>query len=376
MDLNEIRGQLDITDQKISALYEERLKLCEKIAEFKIENHKEVLDRKREEEKLKAVRESASTEFNAEALEELYKQIMTVSRRCQYIRMGEKGIRPEMGFSPVEKLPAPKRVVYQGVEGAYSQMAAEAFFRESPEAEIAHVPFFEDAVKEAESGKADYAVVPIENSSAGAVTDTYDLLMKHDVAVAGEYFLPVRHALLGLPGAELSDIRTVYSHAQGLMQCSTFLSAHRNWQQISMANTAVAARKVMEDRDRSQAAIASTLAGKLYSLSVLQENISENEKNTTRFVVLTGRKIYRKDAGKISLIFELPHRSGSLYNLLGNFIFNHINMTKIESRPIPDRSFEYRFFADIDGNLSEPAVLNAIAGIRAEAAAVRILGNY
>ena len=160
------------------------------------------------------------------------------------------------------------------------------------------------------------------------------------------------------------------------MQSSAYLNSHRDWKQISMENTAVAARKVLEDGDPTQAAVASEIAGKLYGLKVLKPSIQNNKGNTTRFVILAKDQVYRRDAGKISICFELPHRSGTLYNMLGHFIFNHVNMIMIESRPIPGRNWEYRFFVDIEGNLEDAAVKNALKGIGAEALNFRILGNY
>ena len=227
-----------------------------------------------------------------------------------------------------------------------------------------------------ESGESEYAVLPIENSSAGAVSDNYDLLIKYHNYIVAETYVTVNHALLGLPGARLEDIHTVFSHPQALMQSSEYLNSNRQWNQVSVKNTAVAAKKVLEDGDVTQAAVASETAGRLYGLKVLKSSINYNKNNTTRFIILAKKPLYREAADKVSICFEAPHRSGSLYNLLGNFIFNNVNMVMIESRPIPGRNWEYRFFVDIEGNLSQPAVVNALNGIRSEAAVLRILGNY
>lgn len=179
--------------------------------------------------------------------------------------------------------------------------------------------------------KSDFAVLPIENSSAGAVSDNYDLLVKHNVYIVGETELPVNHALLGLPGATLEDIHQVYSHPQALMQCSQYLNSHRQWRQISMENTAVSAKKVLEDGDVTQAAVASEIAGKLYGLKVLEPSINYNKNNATRFIILAKDPVYQKEANKISICFECAHKSGTLYNMLGNLIYNNVNMLMIES---------------------------------------------
>lgn len=231
-------------------------------------------------------------------------------------------------------------------------------------------------MKAVSSGQALYAVLPIENSSAGAVIDNYDLLLNYDNYIVGETQVVVNHALLGLPEAELSDIQTVFSHPQGLMQCREFLNARRDWKQVSLENTAVAAKKVVDDQDITQAAIASETAGKLYGLKVLKPSVNHNPNNTTRFIILAKDPVYRMDAKKVSICFEAPHVSGSLYNMLGHFIYNHVNMLMIQSRPILERNWEYRFFVDIEGSLHDAKVKNALLGIQNEAVHMRILGSY
>lgn len=374
MDLLECRNKLDVIDKKIVKLFEERMDICGKVAETKIASGKAVYDAEREKQKLDAVSAMADSEFNQVAVRELFSQMMSISRKYQYSILAEHGRAMKLGFERLDQLPMEGvRVVHQGVEGAYSHAAAIQYFGEK--AEIYHVARFEDAMKEVQLGNADYAVMPIENSSAGAVIDMYDLLTRYDNYIVAETFLPVNHALLGVPGAKLSDVKTVFSHPQALMQCSAFLNDN-GLKQISVENTAVAAKRVLEEGDKSQAAIASEIAGKLYGLELLKPFIQNNQGNTTRFVILANRKVYQKDAGKISLCFELPHTSGSLYNMLGNFIFNHVNMMMIESRPIPGKNWEYRFFVDIEGNLQDAGVKNALRGIGAEAQNFKILGNY
>ena len=374
MDLLECRNKLDVIDKKIVKLFEERMDICGKVAETKIASGKAVYDAEREKQKLDAVSAMADSEFNQVAVRELFYQMMSISRKYQYSILAEHGRAMKLGFERLDQLPMEGvRVVHQGVEGAYSHAAAIQYFGEK--AEIYHVARFEDAMKEVQLGNADYAVMPIENSSAGAVIDMYDLLTRYDNYIVAETFLPVNHALLGVPGAKLSDVKTVFSHPQALMQCSAFLNDN-GLKQISVENTAVAAKRVVEEGDKSQAAIASEIAGKLYGLELLKPFIQNNQGNTTRFVILANRKVYQKDAGKISLCFELPHTSGSLYNMLGNFIFNHVNMMMIESRPIPGKNWEYRFFVDIEGNLQDAGVKNALRGIGAEAQNFKILGNY
>lgn len=375
VDLQACREELDQIDRQIVELFERRMAVCGDVASYKIETGKAVYDGVRERQKLEAVEAMAHGNFNQTAVRELYSQMMTISRRYQYRLLAEHGTVPDLGFTRVDRLPADHlRVVYQGVEGAYSHRAALQFFGQ--EEELYHVVHFEDAMKEVIEGRADYAVLPIENSSAGAVIDNYDLLIQYPNYIVAEVFVGIDHALLGLPGAKLSDVRTVFSHPQALMQCSSFLNQERNWKQVSLENTAVSARKVLEDRDVSQAAVASEIAGKIYGLSVLKPSIQNSRNNTTRFIVLSRTPMYRKDAKKVTITFELAHKSGTLYNILGHFIFNGVNMRMIESRPIPERTWEYRFFIDIEGNLDDPGIVNALQSIRAESQNMRIIGNY
>ncbi len=375
MDLQKIRDRLDVIDAEFVRLFEERMRLVGQVAEFKIETGKQVFDREREQAKIAAVRGLAHGAFNAQAAEELFTQLMTISRRYQYRLLEQNGRKEDLGFRQVDAIPTQGvKVVYQGVEGAYSHEAALAYFGE--DAKVCHVRTWEDAMEAVESRDADYAVIPIENSSAGAVRDNFDLLLRHDNVIVAEICIPVDHMLLGLPGANLADIGAVYSHPQALMQSCEYLNARSHWRQISVENTAVAAQKVISDQNKSQAAVASRAAGRLYGLKVLAEGINHNKNNATRFIILAKDHIYRKDAGKVTICFELPHKSGTLYNMLGNLIYNGVNMRMIESRPIAGRNWEYRFFVDVEGNLGDTAIQNALRSVSEEAANMRILGNY
>ncbi len=375
LDLQEIREKLDRIDREIVSLFEERMKVVGDVAEFKITTGKQVYDGEREQQKIEDVTGMVEDSFRKQAVRELFTQMMTISRRQQYRLLAEHGLTVKNDFQPVKSLPMDQaRVVYQGVEGAYTHEAALQYF--GTVGEIYHVQSWEDVMKAVAEGEADYGVLPIENSSAGAVIDNYDLLIKYENYIVAETFLTVNHALLGLPGASTENIKTVFSHPQALMQCSEYLNSNRQWKQISLENTAVAAKKVVEEGDLTQAAVASEIAGRIYGLNVLKSSINHNKNNTTRFIILSRNPVYREDAGKVSISFELPHKSGTLYNMLSNFIYNGVNMRMIESRPIPGRNWEYRFFVDIEGNLSDCAVQNALKGISEEGLNMRVLGNY
>lgn len=375
LDLNEIRKEIDEIDAGIVDLYEKRMNLCKNVAEFKIKNNKKVLDKAREEEKIKKVSEFAKNDFDKKAIEELFTQIMAISRKMQYQILAENGLGMDMHFEKLDKLEkSGKKVVYQGVPGAYSHQAMINYFGE--DVEHYNVATFRDAMEAIKEGKADYGVLPIENSTAGIVNDVYDLLVEYDNYIVDQTDVIVRHALLGTKDSTINDIKVVYSHPQGLMQCQNFLEEHKDWQQIAQPNTAGSAKKVVEENDKSQAAIASVIAGKIYGLKVLEENINRNNENTTRFIIVGNRKVFEEKASKICISFEISHKSGTLYNILSHFIFNGLNMTKIESRPIKNKTWEYRFFVEFEGLLDEPAVLNALRGVLEEANSVKILGNY
>ncbi len=374
MDLLELREQIDTIDAQIVELYEKRMDICSQVAEYKIGAGKKVFDRQREQEKLAKVKSLTHNEFNSHGVEELFEQIMSMSRKLQYQLLAAKGSQGKLPFIGVDKLDTGKaRVVFQGADGAYSQAAMLQYFGDSITS--FHVDTFRDAMSAIDEGSADFAVLPIENSTAGMVSEIYDLLVEFENYIVGEQIIRIEHCLLGVPGAQLSDIKTVYSHPQSLMQSAKYLADH-DWKQISMQNNAFAAKKVAEDKDRTQAAIASEHAAGIYGLEVLKKGVNQCGNNSTRFIIVTNQKIFRQDAGKVSICFEVPHESGSLYHMLSHFIYNNLNMTKIESRPIEERNWEYRFFIEFEGNLADSAVKNALRGLRDEARNMKILGNY
>jgi len=373
-DLLVLRDRIDEIDAQIVDLYEKRMEVCKEVAEFKIETGKKVFDKVREAEKIEKVKSMASTDFHKHAVQELFEQIMSISRKMQYGLLAEHGCIGKLPFMATDNLGTKQaRVVFQGAEGAYSQAAMNQFF--GKDIKSFHVDSFRDAMSAIEEGSADFAVLPIENSTAGIVNEIYDLLTEFENYIVGEQIIKIEHCLMAVPGTKKEDIRTVYSHPQSLMQSSNYLSK-TGWQQISMQNNAFAAQKVKEDGVCNQAAIASEVAAEIYGLEILEKGVNNLKDNSTRFIIVTNQKVFKEDAGKISICFEVPHESGSLYHMLSHFIYNNLNMTKIESRPLEGRNWEYRFFIDFEGNLADSAVKNALRGLREEARNMKILGNY
>ncbi len=371
--LDKLRIRIDEIDEKMIALYEERMEISQEVGEYKHSIGRNVFDRERELQKLKSVETQVHTEVNRVGVRELYEHIMSVSRKIQYEIVGQEAGGNGFQFTKDVIGDSPK-VVFQGVKGAYSQKAMQEYFGQDVEG--AAVVTFRDAMEAIANGEADFAVLPIENSSAGAVTQVYDLLVEYDNYIIGEVVIPIEHALASVKGATVEGIKTVYSHPQALMQSQVYLEQHRGMEQISVGNTAIAAQMVVQENDIEKAAVCSEYAAGLYGLEILERKINHSENNSTRFIVISKTKKFHENAKKLSICFEIPHESGSLYRLLSHFIYNGLNMTKIESRPIEGRVWEYRFFVDIEGNLEQQEVSNAVRGISEEAINMKILGNY
>ena len=374
-DLQEIRKDIDVIDKKIVDLYKERMNLTSEVASYKIATGKQVLDRERELSKLTFLETLADSDFTKHGVRELFEQIMSTSRKKQYQLLTACGKIEELGFTEIPSLKTDGiRVVYQGVEGAYAHLALASYFGE--ETDRFHVETWRDAMEAIKNGEADYAVLPFENSSAGIVAENYDLLKEYGYYIVGEQKIKIDHCILGLAGADFTQIKKIYSHPQALAQCSKFLEKHREWEIIPEKNTAMAAKKVEEDADPTQAAIASSLTADLYGLHLLAEGVQNNSMNETRFIIVSRKNEYVAGAGKISICVQLKHESGALYHALSHFIYNGLNMTSIESRPIQGRNWEYQFFIDFDGNLKDAAVQNALRGLKEETLDLKIFGNY
>lgn len=374
IDLSESRKNIDEIDRRIVELFEQRMREANAVAEYKRETGKAVYDKAREDEKLETLSALSSNAFNKRAITELFSQIMSISRKYQYsvLPMSERAV----DFVRVEQLPVGNetKVCYFGMPGSHTQQAMEDFFGEDVNG--VSCPTFQRVMEAVEQGAADYGVLPIENSSTGGITANYDLLLNYSNSIVGQYVNRIDQCLLAPPGAALKNIRTVYSHVQGLLQCSDFLHEHPEIRQAECSDTASAARKVAADGDVSQAAIAARRAAKEYGLDVLADGIQQEKNNATRFIIIGRNPVYLRESNKIALCIELSHECGSLYRILSHFRFNDLNMTQIESRPIKGKTWEYRFFIDVEGNLEDPAVQNALRGIREEAKSIRVLGNF
>ena len=374
MDLLEIRKELDILDREIVHLFEKRMSLVEDVARFKLDTGKAVLDSKREKEKLQVARSYVEDSKLKESITELFQEMMSMSRRKQIGMLLERGRGFSSGFRKLDCLPfSGKSLVYQGAEGAYSYLAGRTFFQKENMIACTH---FQEVLSALEEGRADYAILPMENSTYGMVQDNFDLLAKHPkLYVVQEIEFPVSHCLATLPGESFSDIKRVYSHPQALSQCADFFQKYPEILGIPSLNTAIAAKNLMETGEKGAGVLCSREAALEYGLSILEENLSKKE-NSTRFFILGKEAVFSKDAGKLSISFSLPHAVGSLYHILGNFLFNGLTLTMIQSRPVGDGEFSYRFYVDFLGNLEQKEVLNALSCLQEEGVDFRVLGNY
>lgn len=377
-DLQDLRAQIDSIDRQLVELFCQRMDVTRRVGLYKQAHHLPVLDQERERQVLRNKGELAGAELRP-AVTTLFQTIMALSRRQQRDMLGERAGNPGLcryltaraGVRPPVERP---RVVYQGVPGAYSEQACLNFF--GPQVETEGLEQFEDAFLALKEGRADYAVLPIENSSTGAIRQIYDLLSQYEYFIVGETAVRVEHCLMALPGATLDTITHVYSHEQGLFQCEQYLAGHPGWHTVPQADTAGSARMVAASGDPTKAAICSARAAQLYGLNILARGINHNSHNTTRFVVVSPRLELREGADKISTLFMLPHESGTLHEILTIFAIRGLNLVKLESRPVPEHSWEYLFFLEFNGHLDQQVTADVLHELAQTTGDFRVLGNF
>ena len=376
MDLQTCRSEISQIDEQIVALFQKRMALSKEIALFKKENRLPIFDSERERAVLNRVTALAGEEL-ADYTGVLYQTVFDVSRSYQHAVINQPGkisALLETVCAETPQLPPPRAVIAcQGAEGAYSQHACDKMFKYPS---ILYFSTFKDVCKAVDSGLCRYGVLPIENSTAGSVTQVYDLMEKHHFHIVKAARQKVDHRLLAKPGVKLSDIREVVSHEQALRQCSGFFATHPNIKATPMENTAVAASFAAQSERTDIAAIASQECEALYGLETLSDAVSDTGNNFTRFICIAKDLTVYDGADKISLMLSAAHRPGSLYRLLSHISVMGLNLTKLESRPIPGKDFEFRFFFDIEASILDPAVRSLIGQLQQEADQLVFLGNY
>lgn len=371
--LDNLRVEIDQVDRELTKLFEQRLALTAQVGEYKRNHNLPVLDAKREQQVLETKRSLVTNAENQAAVADLFEAIMAISRRQQRIA-------PVKNVSEAVPLPckirfpiAEPKVCHQGEPGAYGEEAAVRFFGKT--VYLSRVKTFEDVFLALRQGEADYGVLPMENNSTGAITAVYDLFSQYGCYIVGEQIVPVQHCLMAPKGSTIENIREVYSHEQGFFQSKVFLKQKTDWQLHPVENTAAAAKLVAASNDLSKAAIGSPRAAKLYGLSILASEINDAEGNGTRFVILSKEPEHRDGSNKMSALFTVPHKSGSLNQILTVLASYGLNMMKLESRPILNRPWEYLFFVDFSGDWNMPYVQAAMEELSA-LSSLQILGNY
>ncbi len=367
--LSEVRREIDAVDGELLPLFLRRMKCAERVADIKKAAGAPVLNPGREQAILERVREKAG-EYGNEAVA-LYSFLMSASRLRQYSMLSGGEELRELESAAARQMPgSPAGVLCQGVEGAYSHQAALTLF---PNAPISFTPTWKQVFEAVQAGKAQFGVLPVENSAAGSVNGVYDLILQYRFYIVGAVPVRVEHCLAA-PSPE-GEITAVASHPQALAQCSEYIRS-RGLRAVEYSNTAAAAKYVAEEKPAGMAAICSREAAEKYGLSVLEEGVQNEKNNTTRFVVISKEPIFPENANKISLCFSLPHTAGALYNVLQRFAMRGLNMTKIESRPIPGSKFEYDFYLDFTGNIHQPETIDLICALHDELPRFSFLGNY
>ena len=371
MDLDQCRKDINSLDKSLLELLAKRRTISRKVIEDKLERGLDLRDPTREGEVLETlIKAGRKLGLDAHFVTRVFHEIIEDSVRSQ-----ESFLQNNLNPSTEKML----CIAYQGVEGAYSFLAGEKFFRgQLDNCSFEGYKSFADVVAAVENGQADYAMLPIENTTAGSINAVYDLLLATKLNIVGEEVFPVQHCLLGIEKAPLSTIRRIYSHYQALAQCSDFLSRLKNCDQETYMDTAEAAKKISVEGDPSQAAIASEEAGRIYGLKVLKRNLANQRENFTRFVVVATRpgQVDSRVPCKTSLVLSTGHHEGALLKALAILDEHKINLTKLESRPMQGSPFTYIFYLDFEGNASDPKIQEALVRLSGATNYLRILGTY
>lgn len=373
MDLKDIRVEIDEIDEQIAELFKRRMECSVKVAEYKKANNQSILNIEREEQVLDKAEKNGG-EYGR-YIRMLYKNIIELSRDLQYelVNGGEsfKNLI-DNADTQLDRNSDKQTIACLGTSGSNSHIAAMKYF---PNAKISLEKNFDKVFEAVKNDRADFGVLPVENSSAGSVSRVYDLILKYRYYIVGEIDLPIEYCLCAIPQTSLSDIEIVLSHEQSFAQCSMYVSEN-GFEKKKCASTSAAAKIVAEEKRINWAAICSKQAADEFGLKVLDKNFQNSENNCTRFIVISKKLIITKNSEKVSLCFSIPHKSGSLYSVLCRFATHGFNLTKIESRPIPDASFESVFYLDFTGNALDEENSRMLRALSEELTEFSFLGNY
>ena len=376
MSLEEFRKQIDQADDALIKAFCQRMEIAADIAAFKKEHHLPILDSGRERKKLKAVAEKAGEEMEDYATV-LYALLFELSRAYQGHLLDETTELTRQITRAIEETPRlfpPKaQVACQGVEGANSQTACERLFRMPS---ISYFSTFDAVFSAIENGFCQYGVVPLENSSAGSVNRVYDLMIRHNFHITRSVRIKIDHNLVARHGVKKEDIREIVSHEQAISQCSAYLDSLKGVKITRCANTATAAKMVAESDRTDLAALCSRSCLDLYDLDCLAESVQNQRNNYTRFICISKDLEIYPGADRTSIMMVLPHQAGSLYRILARIYALNINLNKLESRPIPDRDFEFMFYFDLETSVYSPEFIQLMGELQTISEDFKYLGSY
>ena len=378
MELSEIRREIDAVDGEMMKLFVRRMTAADAVADAKRGSGKPVFDPAREREILATVSKAVGPKMEDEA-RLLFSTLMSLSRGRQRADLADDGafarsVAEAIAATP-ERIPSASSVACPGAEGGYSQQAASVLVRVPS---IFYFRDFDSVFSAVEKGMCSYGVLPIENSTAGSVTQVYDMMNRHDFKIVKALKLRIRHVLLAQPGVKLSDVKEISSHPHALAQCSKFLIAHPEIRTVPSLNTALAAEALAKSGRRDVAVIASRECAELYGLEIIDRDISDTLSNFTRFILISKRFEIYPDAGKLSIMMNLGHRPGALADVLIRFAAAGVNLTKLESRPVPGSDFEFSFIFDVEASPRDPAVVRLLSGLSCDSSieSFAVLGAY
>lgn len=376
LDLNVLREDINETDRQIVELFRHRMNIAASVAEYKKQKGLPVLDAARERALLTRISEMAGEEFDTYACT-LYHTMLDVSRAYQHTKLcpeSELYDSIEAALDATDRVfPERAAVACQGVEGAYSQIAAEKFFSLP---EISYYPTFDSVFSAIENGECRYGVLPIENSTAGSVKKVYELMVGHKFNIVKSLRLKVDHNLLVKRGTRLEDVREIFSHEQAISQCSAFLKSLDGVKVTVCANTAMAAKMVKEGDRTDIAALSSRSCAEIYGLDNIASSVQDMGNNYTRFICISKEREIYPGADKLSLVLVTKNRPGALYSVLACFNTLGINITKLESCPIPERDFEFMFYFDFNVSVYSPKLKELLVALEARGDMIRLLGAY
>lgn len=375
--IDEYRKEIDVIDDQIAALYAQRMELVKKIGEEKLRGKIALTDAGREKKIISRVTKDLPDDMKL-YLKQVFDAIMETSRAYQRRLMS-----PASALSVTlqntlsgerESFPGFGTVACQGVEGAYSELAAEKLFKLP---DVTYFKTFDGVFQAVEKGLCEFGVLPIENSAVGSVNAVYDLMKKHKFYIVRSIRLKVNHHLLAKNGVRKEEITEIFSHEQALNQCSSLINSLPKQVKITVcSNTAIAAQKVAESVDGSVACISSRDCADLYGLSILESNIQDADNNFTRFICISKNLQIYNGANRISIMMSLPHEAGSLNKTLNKFSTLGLNLTKLESRPLANTSFEFMFYFDFEGQLEDREVLSLLGELDLGSEQFAFLGSY